>query len=277
MTQEPPPKGQPQLGAFSGRTPSEEAREREGTDGAGGATLESAGAESSSVDGAGAGTGYLAAGGMTSGDLARLLDVDLKTIHNWVRNGHLQGRRTKGRHLRFSRTEVARFMRKFGYRIPDSVGDAPPRAVLAGFTPRERAEAQLSLEGQIGARGAASLEECEHLFDAALLVASTEVDVLALALGRFDARFVEELLVALRRRPGTFGLSLVGVSESAEVRERFLAAGGHVALAQARELGPALLWLVGAVSTAAFPGATSGVVLKHEAEAPSGGSRASGE
>jgi excisionase family DNA binding protein len=229
------------------------------------------------VDGAGAGTGYVAAGGMTSGDLARLLDVDLKTIHNWVRNGHLQGRRTKGRHLRFSRTEVARFMRKFGYRIPDSIGDAPPRAVLAGFTPRERAEAQLSLDGQIGARGAASMEECEYLFDAALLVASTEVDVLALALGRFDARFVEELLVALRRRPGTFGLSLVGVSESAQVRERFLAAGGHVALAQARELGPALLWLVGAVSTSAFPGATSGVVLKHDAEEPSGGSRASGE
>ena len=55
---------------------------------------------------------------LRASDLASLLQVDLKTIHNWFEKGQLEGFRTPGRHLRFRRPAVATFMKKYGYPIP---------------------------------------------------------------------------------------------------------------------------------------------------------------
>ena len=55
---------------------------------------------------------------LTASDVAKLCEVDLKTIHNWVERGAIQHFRTPGRHLRFQATDVAQFLQQFGYAIP---------------------------------------------------------------------------------------------------------------------------------------------------------------
>ncbi len=55
---------------------------------------------------------------LTASDVAQLCEVDLKTIHNWVERGCIPHFRTPGRHLRFQATDVAKFLRDWGYAIP---------------------------------------------------------------------------------------------------------------------------------------------------------------
>jgi excisionase family DNA binding protein len=174
---------------------------------------------------------------MTSGDIARLLGVDLKTIHNWVRHGHLRGMRTKGRHLRFHRTEVVRFMRRFGYAIPESLGVAAPRALLVGLSPTA---AGRSLRQDL------TVECFDGLFDAALVIAGGDYEVLAIDIDRFGVEHVAELVVALRRRPTTQGVALVGFSVDPQSRERFVSAGGDVVIASVEDLVTTVRWLTGA-------------------------------
>jgi len=54
----------------------------------------------------------------TATDVAKLCEVDLKTIHNWADKGDIPHFRTPGRHLRFGRADVAVFLRKHGYPMP---------------------------------------------------------------------------------------------------------------------------------------------------------------
>ena len=64
---------------------------------------------------------------LTSGDLARSLAVDLKTVHRWVQRGVLRGHRTKGGHLRFRRVEVVRFLRQRRLPIPEETTSIPQK------------------------------------------------------------------------------------------------------------------------------------------------------
>jgi len=179
---------------------------------------------------------------MTSGDIARMLDVDLKTIHNWVRHGHLHGRRTKGRHLRFHRTEVVRFMRRFGYQIPESIGQAVPRVVLVGL-PAGNERAVRTLGDSV------ALESYSCLFDASLVVAAGEFEVLVVDLDQFPSDQVAELITALRRRAVTQGIAVVGVSTVADRREEFVGAGGDIAVSASTDLRATVRWLTGAAPT----------------------------
>jgi excisionase family DNA binding protein len=52
---------------------------------------------------------------MTAPEVARLLGVDLKTIHNWTKQGEFKHFRTPGRHLRFRRQDIEYFMAKHGF------------------------------------------------------------------------------------------------------------------------------------------------------------------
>lgn len=54
----------------------------------------------------------------TAAEVAKMCEVDLKTIHNWADKGHIEGWRTPGRHLRFLRKEVVAFLGRNGYPIP---------------------------------------------------------------------------------------------------------------------------------------------------------------
>lgn len=61
---------------------------------------------------------------LTTTDLARICEVDLKTIHNWADKGKIKHFRTPGRHLRFERTAVIEFLKHFGYPVPKDLLDA---------------------------------------------------------------------------------------------------------------------------------------------------------
>jgi excisionase family DNA binding protein len=177
---------------------------------------------------------------LTSGDIARLLDVDLKTIHNWVHQGHVVGRRTQGRHLRFDRTEVVRFMRVYGYPVPSAIGATPPKMLVqepeAGRAAWTRA---LRKSGQV--------TTFRTLFECSLAAAAGGYEIVLLDLEQCEPRRVRDLLEALRAWPFTRGLIVVGVSEKSGARRAFLNGGGHVAVAaeRAADIQKLARWLTG--------------------------------
>lgn len=150
---------------------------------------------------------------LTAGDLSRLLQVDLKTIHNWVHQGHLFARRTEGRHLRFERVEVVRFLRRSGHQIPPPLGKAVPRVLLAGTTEKDRRK-----PGE------------KRILASVLELAFGAYEVFVLPLDDYARPLTEELLDALRARPETRALSLVGTSRRLERLQAFIRGGGDVAL-----------------------------------------------
>lgn len=178
---------------------------------------------------------------LTSGELASLLRVDLKTIHNWVNRGHLVGRRTSGRHLRFDRIQVVRFMRGYGYPIPDALRSLPLRVVVD--SPRGSAWPVVRY-----LRRGSVLTLCAGLFHVALTLARGEQEVLVIDLDSRDAALVGELISALRGQDVTASLWLIGLSKSRSLRERFLSLGGDAALASGQERDVRLLarWAIGA-------------------------------
>jgi len=154
---------------------------------------------------------------LTSGDLMRWMDVDRKTVHNWIRLGHLSGLRTPGGQMRFLRSEVVRFMRRCNFPVPARLGGAVCRVACVG---------PALVGGDPRAAGAPVLERFELLFDAALAAADGGYDLIVVDLDATALTAAIELVRALRRRPLTRPLPVVGVSAHAAVRESFVLAGG---------------------------------------------------
>jgi len=174
-------------------------------------------------------------GELTAGDLARLLRVDLKTIHNWVNQGHVWARRTEGRHLRFQRVEVVRFLRRFGHPVPADLGNGPPRVLVHA----ERSVIRIPAVDQASSKG---------LIATVLEVALGSYEVVVFSLDSHDSNVTRELLRALRTRPETRSLSLVGVSKHPARRTGFVDAGGDLAIApgKTRDMTAAVRFLIGA-------------------------------
>lgn len=80
----------------------------------------------------------------TAQALADFCEVDLKTVHHWAERGKIPHHRTEGRHLRFRRNDVVRFLRALGYPLPASLTRARPVVALA--TTPYPADAPLTLE-----------------------------------------------------------------------------------------------------------------------------------
>ncbi|HOU92017.1 MAG TPA: helix-turn-helix domain-containing protein [Polyangiaceae bacterium] len=173
---------------------------------------------------------------LTSGDLMRFMDVDRKTVHNWIRLQHLSGLRTPGGQMRFLRAEVVRFMRRCSFPVPARLGGAIARVACVG----------VGLAGAAGGpAGATVREHFELLFDAALAAADGGYDLLAVDLDVAPLDPALDLICALRRRPLTRPLPVVGVSASAEARERFVLAGGDAAVASPEALDRVLAFFLG--------------------------------
>ncbi|MBN2195355.1 MAG: helix-turn-helix domain-containing protein [Polyangiaceae bacterium] len=164
---------------------------------------------------------------LTSGDIARLVSVDLKTVHNWVRVGHLAGLKTRGGHLRFHRAEVVRFMRRFGFPVSSPLrGEAARVAVVGARLASSRGNAP----------GARPVEAYPHLFDAALAAADGAYDLLVVDLDLAEVGLTTELVRALRRHAPTRALPVVGVSAAPATREGFVRGGGDAAVATPSDL-----------------------------------------
>lgn len=186
---------------------------------------------------------------LTSGDVARLLQVDLKTVHNWVSRGHVAGRRTEGRHLRFARSEIVRFLREFGYPVPNFLGGAPPRVVIDA-TP---AEVRRALS-----RGF-DTTCCEDLFSCALAVADGTHEAVVVDVDSNSKQQLTTFVHALRSWPSCRQVCIVGVGANAAACRQLLRVGGDVCVepTQTRELRSVIRWLVGAQSNRPSAVATS--------------------
>src|SRR5688572_16499006 len=68
----------------------------------------------------------------TAQDVADFCEVDLKTVHHWVTRGKIVHQRTEGRHLRFRRNDVLRFLRAHEYPLPIALRRVKPRVAIAG-------------------------------------------------------------------------------------------------------------------------------------------------
>lgn len=55
---------------------------------------------------------------LKSGDVARMLGVTVKTVHNWIRDRELPCYSTAGGHKRFQRHELARWLRDVDMPVP---------------------------------------------------------------------------------------------------------------------------------------------------------------
>ncbi len=172
----------------------------------------------------------------TSGDIARLMAVDRKTVHNWIRVGHLSGLRTPGGQMRFHRAEVVRFMRRFAYPVPARLGGEVSRVAVVG--------ARLAEASRITA-GAPLVRVFELLFDAALAAADGGYDLVVVDLDAVALDPALDLVWALRRRPLTRPLPVVGVTIAAPAQEGFVLAGGDAVVPSPEELARVVPFYLG--------------------------------
>lgn len=59
----------------------------------------------------------------TSGAIAAVCGVNVKTIHNWADKEYLPCFRTPGRQLRFKPREIVPWLREKGYDVPRAMAD----------------------------------------------------------------------------------------------------------------------------------------------------------
>lgn len=68
-------------------------------------------------------------------EVARLINVHVKSVANWIRQGMLQAYRTPGGHHRITRTAVLRFLNEQKMPIPDALGDERLRILVVDDDP----------------------------------------------------------------------------------------------------------------------------------------------
>ena len=88
----------------------------------------------------------------TTFEAARILEVSLPTVVNWIKARRLKAHRTPGGHRRIAREDLATFMLRHGMPLPDELAGAAParRKVLVVAEPgpaREGSARQLAAAG----------------------------------------------------------------------------------------------------------------------------------
>jgi excisionase family DNA binding protein len=161
--------------------------------------------------------------------LADFCEVDLKTVHHWADRGRVPHFRTDGRHLRFRRNDVVRFLRAHGYPLPDALVRARPTVALA-LSPAAVEGGPLSLDElakRLGSRFsvrrfASAVNAVAHLVaEAPDAVVLTQADA---TLGFLSA------IAALKADPASSWVVLA-VLVDRDVAEEARAAGADIVLA----------------------------------------------
>jgi excisionase family DNA binding protein len=164
----------------------------------------------------------------TAQDLARFCEVDLKTIHHWTARGKIPHFRTEGRHLRFRRNDVLRFLRAHGYPVVAGVLQMRPIVALALTEPEARASTP---------------EPAPSLLDDLAKKLTTRFDVLRFGSGVVGVAHLlsdepDALILALDDPSLAGARSIAAIKRARETAWVVIAAvGDDEALAAAREAG----------------------------------------
>lgn len=163
--------------------------------------------------------------------LADICEVDLKTVHHWADRAKIPHHRTEGRHLRFRRNDVVRFLRAHGYPLPASITRARPIAALALASAPEGSPLTLD---EIAKRLASrfSTRRFGGPVGALAHLVAEEPDVLVLSAGD-PTLSASHAASALKADPATawIAIAVVGGDESAAAAAK--EAGAEVALSAA--------------------------------------------
>ncbi|MBS2020078.1 MAG: helix-turn-helix domain-containing protein [Deltaproteobacteria bacterium] len=163
--------------------------------------------------------------------LADICEVDLKTVHHWAERGKIAHHRTEGRHLRFRRNDVVKFLRGHGYPLPASITRARPIAALALAAAPERSPLTLDeLAKRLASRF--STRRFPSAVAALAHLVAEEPDVLVLD-GSDATLSVRHAVVALKSDPATSWIALAVVGGDEPLAEAMREAGADVALAAA--------------------------------------------
>ncbi len=146
--------------------------------------------------------------------LANFCEVDLKTVHHWADRGKIAHFRTEGRHLRFRRNDVVRFLRAHGYPLPDLLVRARPTVVVA--VPAAALEqAPLSLDEltkRLGSRFSVRRHACAAHALSHLVAEAPDAVLFAGA----DATLGPAAIAALKEDPATSWIVFVAIPVAAE-------------------------------------------------------------
>jgi hypothetical protein len=139
--------------------------------------------------------------------------------------------------MRFHRAEVVRFLRRFGYPIPPALGAAVPRVLVH----KARSDVRVA--------GAPSTIRV-GLFETILEVARGDYEVLVLDLDVLDRTSEGALVAAIRSRPETRCISVVGMSGDPSRRRSFVRGSGDAAVTRGNGhmVGRIAKWLTGSVA-----------------------------
>lgn len=163
--------------------------------------------------------------------LADICEVDLKTVHHWAERGKIAHHRTEGRHLRFRRNDVVKFLRAHGYPLPASITRARPIAALALISAPEGSPLTLDeLAKRLGSRF--STRRFASPFLALANLVAEEPDVLVLDGGDVTLS-VRHVVSALKSEPATSWIALAVVGGDEPLADAMREAGADVALAAA--------------------------------------------
>lgn len=133
----------------------------------------------------------------TAQDVARFCEVDLKTVHHWAERGRVPHHRTEGRHLRFRRNDLVRFLRAHGYPLPDAITSVRPKIICT--------IAHEELGKKLSSRF--TVRRLESAIQAVARIVADEPDAIVLALD--DASFAGiPALVALKSDAATSWVAL---------------------------------------------------------------------
>jgi excisionase family DNA binding protein len=147
----------------------------------------------------------------TAQDVARFCEVDLKTIHHWADGGKIPHHRTEGRHLRFRRNHLVRFLRAHGYPLPDELASARPTIFLALSTRSDGPDGPL-VSDEVGKKLAARffVQRFEHAIAAIANLVAGEPDAIVCALD--DPTWSSAAIAALKANAATSWPLLVVVT-----------------------------------------------------------------
>ena len=166
----------------------------------------------------------------TASQIARFCQVDLKTIHNWADRGQIAHFRTPGRHLRFRRSHILDFLRKYGYPIPDELEAGRPR--VAVLINRKRTK-----EGVVAALSAAfDVVDYPDPLDGLLRIGEQPPDAIVLA-ARIGHLSGTEIIEALKRSSHTQQIRAILFASDQAERQAALEAGASAHVGESDLLG----------------------------------------
>ncbi len=172
--------------------------------------------------------------------LADICEVDLKTVHHWADRGKIAHHRTEGRHLRFRRNDVVRFLRAHGYPLPATLTRARPVAAIALAVAPDGSPLTIDeLAKRIAARF--STRRFASAVNALAHLATDQPDVLVLAAG--DPTFsAAHAAMALKSDPTTSWIAVAVLGGDYDAALAARSAGADVALpaVEAARLAPEL-------------------------------------